>query len=252
MTRLIQTIRSALLHVLPVWVVQLPGLLLRTRPVAPRTCNLCGFHGLFGATGRPPRLDALCPRCGSLERHRLLWLWLEPELTTLPTPILHFAPEPSVEAKLRASHAGDYTTADLYSAGVDEKLNLESIDRPDHSVGTIIANHVLEHVDDVATLAEFARILRPDGVLICEIPIVEGWAETYENPAVRGGAQADLHFGQSDHVRFYGADFRDRLRAAGFALSEHTAEGADVIRYGLVRGEKVFIARPAPAGGGAF
>jgi len=50
------------------------------------------------------------------------------------------------------------------------------------------------------------------------------------------------HYGQFDHVRYYGADVRDRIRAAGFRLAEFTAEGEDVLTFGLQRGETVFIA----------
>jgi hypothetical protein len=65
---------------------------------------------------------------------------------------------------------------------------------------------------------------------------------TYENPAAKTAAERERHFGQHDHVRYYGADLRERIRAVGFGLKEFTAEGADVPRYGLLPGEKVFIA----------
>ena len=39
-----------------------------------RECPCCGFHGKFIAFGHPPRYDAKCPQCGSLERHRLLFI----------------------------------------------------------------------------------------------------------------------------------------------------------------------------------
>lgn len=245
---IVQTVRAALLRILPIWVVQAPGALIRTRPMVERTCNLCGFAGLFGSNGRPPRIDALCPRCGSLERHRLLGLVLERHIPELPTPILHFAPERVLERALRGRYGDDYRTADLYQPDVDEQLDIENIARDDRTVGTIIANHVLEHVDDLQALSEIARILRDDGLLICEIPIIEGWEHTYEPDGIAGTRAAEVHFGQDDHVRFYGADFRDRVRSAGLRLEEYTAEGEDVIVYGLVRGEKVFIIRPEPAG----
>ena len=51
-----------------------------------------------------------------------------------------------------------------------------------------------------------------------------------------------MHFGQEDHVRYYGADFRQRISAGGFKLiNEFTSEGEDVLRYGLLRGEKTFV-----------
>lgn len=106
----------------------------------------------------------------------------------------------------------------------------------------IIANHVLEHVDDAKATKELSRILRPNGILLCMAPIIEGWLTTYEKPDIATDEKRMLHFGQEDHVRFYGRDFRDRISKGGLSLSEEiTAQGEDVIRHGLVRGEKVFV-----------
>ena len=102
---------------------------------------------------------------------------------------------------------------------------------------------MLEHVDDRRALAEMFRLLVPGGIAFVMTPVVEGWAETYENPAITQPRDRLLHFGQNDHVRLYGRDIRDRIRAAGFELSEFVAVEPDVARYGLVRGETLFIAR---------
>jgi predicted SAM-dependent methyltransferase len=77
---------------------------------------------------------------------------------------------------------------------------MEAIDLPDASVDLIIANHVLEHVDDAKASRELSRILRPNGVLLCMVPIVEGWATTYQNPDITTDEGRMLHFGQEDHV----------------------------------------------------
>ena len=105
-----------------------------------------------------------------------------------------------------------------------------------------LVNHVLEHVDDSLAMAELHRILAPGGRLVCSVPIVEGWARTYEDASIRSREGRALHFGRFDHVRWYGQDFRDRLRAAGFArIDEITAEGPAVITHALMPGEKVFV-----------
>ena len=208
----------------------------------PRRCPICGFFGRFIAFGNPPRYDALCRRCGSLERHRLVKLWIERELGDLGLGrVLHFAPEPALAAILR-TRAGEYTSADLKPGNGDLVLDLERIGLPPDSVDTVFCSHVLEHVDDEAALRELFRVLAPGGLCLLMVPIVEGWATTYENAAVAAGERA-LHFGQRDHVRYYGADFRDRVRGPGFTLSEFTAVEPDVSQFGLVRGEKLFIAR---------
>jgi hypothetical protein len=102
---------------------------------------------------------------------------------------------------------------------------------------------VLEHLDDRKALREIRRILADDGLAILTVPLIEGWDRTYEDPAITDPGARELHFGQDDHVRYYGKDFRDRLREAGLVFEEVTAQPADVLRYGLLRGEKVFICR---------
>lgn len=212
----------------------------RTRPLVKRQCPICGFEGFFGNAGKPPRIDSKCSRCGSLERHRLFWLWFKKNVITLQEPILHFAPEPVLEKNFREKFI-NYKTADLFSSA-DLKLDIEKIDLPDESVNTVICNHVLEHVDDAKALREIKRILSRDGLLLVSVPIIEAWEQTYENKEVQSPTEREVHFGQDDHVRFYGRDFRKRVLGAGFScVDEFTAEGEMVVEYGLIRGEKLFI-----------
>ena len=93
---------------------------------------------------------------------------------------------------------------------------------------------------------EIYRVLKPSEIVLIMLPVIEGWSTTYENKAVVTPEERARHYGQSDHVRYYGADVRDRIRAAGFKLDEFTAQGEDVLTYGLSRGEKVFIATKVP------
>lgn len=221
------------------------------RGLAARRCPLCGYEGRFAPFGRPPRLDARCGGCGSLERHRLFALHCEARgAVGAEHRVLHFAPEPELSRFVR-TRAGVYETADLsQKLGVTHVLNIEATGLPDAGYDRIVCNHVLEHVDDRCALAEIFRLLKPGGLAFLSTPVIEGWTRTYENPEARTPAQRKVHFGQYDHVRFYGADLRDRIRAAGFVLEEYTAEEPDVLRYGLVRGEKLFLAtRPGPATG---
>ena len=132
-------------------------------------------------------------------------------------------------------------SADIVPGRAVRSLDLEKIDLPIKSVDVVIANHVLEHVDDKAALVEIYRILRDGGRLIATSPVVEGWQHTYENPDVGDDEGRNIHFGQADHVRFYGRDIRDRIRAVGFALDEFVGDGAESVKYGLLRGERIFI-----------
>ncbi len=205
-------------------------------------CNLCGTYGSFAPFGDPPRRGAMCPSCGSLERHRLLWLWASSAQVLTSGRVLHFAPERAIEKHLRASSV-EYATADLMKEGTDMRLDLEEIDQASDSWDCVLAGHVLEHVDDRKALAEIYRILRPGGTAVLTIPVIEGWPETYSNPDATTAALRRRYHGQSDHLRYYGRDIRQRITGAGFALEEFVAVEPAVSQLGLLRGEVIFIAR---------
>jgi ubiquinone/menaquinone biosynthesis C-methylase UbiE len=138
--------------------------------------------------------------------------------------------------------ASRYVTADL-APGADLQLNIEKIDLPASEFDVIVCSHVLEHVRDGAAMAELFRVLKPGGLALIMVPIAEGWLETYEDMSVESPSDREVHFGQSDHVRYYGADFPKRLERAGFDVTTFTASGAATVRHSLFRGEKLFIAR---------
>ncbi|WP_287149513.1 class I SAM-dependent methyltransferase [Mesorhizobium sp.] len=207
-----------------------------------RKCNVCGYSGRFKSFGFPLRLDARCPRCQSLERHRLIKMWFDENKDLVASKsMLHFAPEPAVTSFVRPLVA-KYLTTDLDPLLGEIVLNIEAIDMPDSSFDLIICSHVLEHVDDGKALREMHRILRPGGIALLMTPVIEGWLETYENSAVSTPRDRALHYGQADHVRYFGADIRSRITDAGFSLSEFTAVEPYVHKHSLTRGEKIFVA----------
>ncbi|NAZ38196.1 methyltransferase domain-containing protein [Rubellimicrobium sp. CFH 75288] len=214
------------------------------RGLLPRHCPVCGHRGRFTAFGHPPRFDARCPGCGALERHRLFALWLERECPWgAGDRVLHFAAERQLAPLIRA-RTGRYETADLDPARrPDHVVDICDTGLPGGLWAGIVCNHVLEHVDDARALAEMRRLLRPGGLAVITTPVIEGWDSTYENPAILDRAGRLAHFGQGDHVRLYGRDLRDRIRAAGFDLSEYPAVEPDVRLHGLLRGERLFLAR---------
>lgn len=207
-----------------------------------RKCSICNFEGYFGFWGMPPRLDALCPNCRSVERHRLFGIWYSLNKKQILEPVLHFAPEEMLSIMIKKDFK-NYKSADLYEKA-DLKIDIEKIDLKEKSVGTVICNQVIEHVNDEKALKELHRILKRNGLLILSTPIIEGWTKTYEDPNIVTPDKRFLHFGQSDHLRYYGSDFRERLNNSGFTqIEEMTAKGKDVIKYGLIRGEKIFICK---------
>jgi SAM-dependent methyltransferase len=157
--------------------------------------------------------------------------------------LLHFSPEP-VLARLFKQRAGRYTGSDIdpEHRHADTVLDIEEIDLSAGSIDVVVCSHVLEHVDATKALSEISRIMAPGGVALLMFPIVEGWEHTFENPEITSPADRRIYFGQSDHVRFFGRDVRDLIAGAGLLLTEFTAEEPAVARYGLMRGEKVFVA----------
>ena len=241
------TLRSQLRRALPILVeINAVRRLLTTKAAHKMECACCGQTSRFRSTGLPPRLNALCPNCGAFERHRLLFLFLnqKPELLDGST-ILHFAPEPVVRKRIETK-AVKYIGCDIEPREGDLKIDIENIDLSSETFDLIICLHVLEHVNDAAALGELYRVLKPGGTALLMFPIIEGWDQTLEIPNVTTPEERLRYFGQEDHVRYFGRDARERIKAAGFNLSEFTAQEPDVSRYGLLRGEKIFIAeRPA-------
>lgn len=189
-----------------------------------RFCPLCErsawrFEAL--RAGSPDR--GRCPHCGSLQRHRLLWLYLRDHTDLLHAPrkrVLHWAPEPALGDRLAATEAIDYVSADLEPGAAELVLDISDIDLPDDSVDVVICVHVLEHVpDDRRALRELRRILRPGGWAVLQVPIQV--TETDEDVTETSPAVRLERFGQEDHVRRYGEDFFDRVRDAGFHVEIH-------------------------------
>ena len=211
-----------------------------------KTCPLCDTESRFLGFGYPPRYDVVCPRCGGFDRHRQIKLWLDAnEKRFVDKDVLHFAPEEAIGRDLKRL-GSSYKGADLMPGKADICLNIEKIDLADASIGVVVAIMVLEHVNDEAALSEVYRVLEPGGFALFMVPIVEAWAQTLEERDLSQPVQTRKdrfrYFGQWDHVRYYGRDFRDRLRQAGFDVEEFIAEEPDVRKYGLVRGETLFIA----------
>ena len=215
---------------------------LALNPAVKRSCNICGFKGYFEHFAGPPLLnEVVCPKCGSHSWHRLFWDWYKEVEMPLIEPVYHFAPESVLENKFRGNFQ-KYVTSNI-TPTADCVLDIQNIDLPDSSIGTIICNHVLEHVpNDRQALKEFRRVLKPEGRLIVSVPLVEGWAHTYEDKGITSERDRAAHFGQCDHLRVYGHDFRSRLTEAGFSkVEEITAYGAKAVELGLLRGEKIFL-----------
>ena len=127
-------------------------------------CPVCNGHfRKFLPYGLNPRPNAQCPRCGSLERHRLIWLYLQEKTNffTAKLKVLHFAPERCFKNKFKSMPNLDYITADLDSPFADRKIDITDIPFEDETFDCVLCSHVLEHVlDDKKAIQEIYRILR--------------------------------------------------------------------------------------------
>lgn len=169
------------------------------------------------------RPNVLSPSTLSLERHRLLWLWLknETEFFSAPLKVLHMAPEQCFLDVFKSMKNLDYLTADLFSPIVDVKANILELPFEDNSFDVIFCNHVLEHIeDDSKAMSELYRVMRPGGMGIFQVPQNLGLEKTYEDFSITDPEERARQFGQYDHVRVYGKDYFSRLRKAGFRVEE--------------------------------
>lgn len=190
------------------------------------------------------RNNVLSPSTLSLERHRLLWLYLknETDFFTAPKKVLHFAPEQAFYKLFRNQKNLEYTTTDLLSPLADVKADICNLPFADNSYDLILCNHVLEHIpDDTKAMQELYRVLKPGGMGIFQIPQDLSRAETFEDDSITDPKERARIFGQYDHVRVYGRDYFDKLRNIGFTVVEedYTQKIAPdlVERYCLAKGE---------------
>ncbi len=190
------------------------------------------------------RPNVLSPSSLSLERHRLIWLYLKNNTSffTAKKKVLHMAPEQCFLDIFKDLKNLDYTTADLYSPIVDVKADILNLPFEDNSFDFILCNHVLEHIeDDSKAMSELYRVLKPGGTGIFQIPQDLSLEKTYEDFSIVTSKERAVHFGQYDHVRIYGRDYFDRLRKVGFKVDEvdYSKSISDdlVDRYRLVQGE---------------
>lgn len=229
-----------------IWRMKQASCALRSAPkyTFDRECPICGYTGVFDPFGFPVRPEAQCPKCKSLERHRQISLWLDSNHAVIAGKrVLHFAPEAALTALLKP-YAASYVSADIVPGRADLTLDIEHMALDDGSFDVVVCSHVLEHVDDAKALGEIGRILAPGGVAMLLVPLVHHWPHSFERPAPTERERIK-YFGQFDHIRRYGADFPERVRAAGFAVTPDNPSPESCVQYGLGLGSVMYLARPA-------
>ena len=215
------------------------------------TCPVCdhSFRKFLPYGRINPRPNALCPNCLSLERHRLIWLYLQHKTNFFQErqPVLHIAPEACFIPRFEKIHRSDYVTADIESPLAKVKMDIHTMPFNDNTFQIVLCNHVLEHVnDDIQAMKEIVRVLKPEGFAILQVPFFHPIPDTtISDPSITDGRTREKLFGQDDHVRRYGKDYAQRIKQAGLQAIEDdfvtslTTEQRS--RYGLADGEIVFV-----------
>lgn len=168
------------------------------------------------------RENALSPGTLSLERHRQMWLYLknETDFFTQNYKVLHIAPEQEFLRKFKKMKNLDYTSADLYSPIVDVKADILDLPFEDESFDVVFCNHVLEHIEeDQKAMSELYRVMKKGGWGIFQVPMKNSLEKSYEDFSITDPKERQKHFGQYDHVRWYGMDYFSRLEQAGFTVN---------------------------------
>lgn len=198
------------------------------------------------------RLNAKCPVCYSMDRERLIYLYLQHKTSLFKTKtnLLHVAPERPLSSIIKQHSHIAYLTADLASNEVMVRMDITNINYPENHFDALICNHVLEHIiDDKKAMRELYRVLKPNGWGILQVPISRTLAITYEDAFIVTPEERENHFGQSDHVRIYAYDYVDRLKEAGFQVEEFNWWMDDknfcgtTNKFGLLPQETLFCVR---------
>ena len=222
-------------------------------------CPICKSRfKIFATFGIIPRENAKCWNCHSLERHRLQYLYLNNKTDIFTSKrklkILHFAPEKMFYNMFSDMKNIDYFPCDIqpenYLMGPVEVLKADITEIPfeNNYFDYILCNHVLEHIpNDKVAMSELYRVLKPKGIGIFQVPIDYSKEQTYEDTSIISPEDRLIAFGQEDHVRWYGRDYKDRLRSIGFKVNEdnyvNTFSPKKIYQLGLMASEKIYDCR---------
>lgn len=194
------------------------------------------------------RENALAPDSMSLERHRLMWLFLQQKTNffTDKLKFLHIAPEFCFLNLFKKMKNLEYITGDLISPWADVKMDVHDIPFNDNEFDVVICNHVLEHVkDDKKVMKEFYRVMNKGGWGIFQVPIDKNNKLTIEDPLITDPKDRERLYWQSDHLRLYGLDYSKKLQKAGFKVTEsnfiNELENELVNKYALPKNEVIYF-----------
>lgn len=192
------------------------------------------------------RKNALSPSTLSLERHRLMWLFLKDETnffnSTKKLKVLHIAPEQCFLDLFKKQKNLEYITSDLESPIADVKADICDLPFKENEFDVVFCNHVLEHIpDDTKAMQELYRVMKKGGFGVFQIPQDLSRDVTFEDNSITDKDERAKIFGQYDHVRVYGKDYFNKLRSVGFKVDEvdytKKIDSKQIERFCLMKGE---------------
>lgn len=197
-------------------------------------CNICGNRAVFIrgfgictelsktndliAEGR--RKHVMCPYCLSIDRFRWIWeILMGKGVLNKTDRVLHFAPEPCLSEKIR-KYVSEYISGDIEPKKADEIIDITNINYPNHSFDVVIACHVLEHIPNEAkAVSELIRVIKPiEGRIILSFPIAKNLLNVVEDISPLSDKERIKKFGQADHVRIYGQDYKEHFEKYGLKV----------------------------------
>jgi hypothetical protein len=219
-------------------------------------CPICKSNFVtFLPFGNPPRANAKCPSCGSLERTRIFWKYLNqlPGFFDTPKKFLHVAPHKALFKRFSSNPKFEYHPIDRFEPGygypkgtVD--MDITDLKYPDNLFDFFLCAHVLEHVyEDRKAISEFYRVTKSGGFGLIQVPLDLELEETFQDDSNLDPVARHLAYGQHDHVRLYGRDLKDRLEEAGFKAEledfvlKMSAE--EKFRYGIGHDQVFYVVR---------
>lgn len=193
---------------------------------------------------------ALCPRCHSTDRERLIYWYIVHKINILHSQktvkLLHIAPERNLQKVFKANNKIKYVNGDLNPLIAEKVIDITDINFENNYFDFIICNHVLEHVkDDKKAIRELFRVLKPGGEAILQVPMFKTMIKTFEDFSIVLSEEREKYFGQKDHLRIYGKDYKEKLESEGFKVKlydiKNDLNNKDIIRHGLNSEEILYI-----------
>jgi len=226
-------------------------------------CPFCGFHsddlaplGIDSPVARKYKTVGMgvrfgmCWKCRAKDKEKLLYLYLKDVAKIFdghPMRILHMAPENIIAKRILPLKNIDYVCGDYFSKGYMyppyvQNMNVLDLPFSDENFDMVICNHVLEHIDDDRrAMRELCRVLKKGGIALLQVPMSNILDKTIEDPTIKTPQDRLEFFGQVDHVRLYGLDYKDRLEECGFRVTLFKFPIETIKKYGLDAEENLYL-----------